>query len=108
MRRASVVLRTASLAHLRDLPLDRIKVDPVFVSTAETDRHSLAVLRGITQLAQDMRIAILAEGVETQDQLDLVAAIGCDAAQGYLIGRPERRPVAAAVPARTRWRSSAA
>ncbi|WP_062012964.1 EAL domain-containing protein [Aureimonas sp. AU4] len=80
----------SSLAHLRDFPLDRIKIDPLFVATADSDRHSLAVLRGMTQIARDMRIEILAEGVETQAQMDLVAAVGCDAAQGFLIGRPER------------------
>ncbi|MBB3950288.1 bifunctional diguanylate cyclase/phosphodiesterase [Aureimonas jatrophae] len=80
----------SSLAHLRDIPLDRIKIDPAFVSTADTDRHSLAVLRGMTQIARDMRIEILAEGVETPAQLELVRMIGCDMAQGFLIGRPER------------------
>lgn len=80
----------SSLVHLRDFPLDRIKIDPVFVATAGSDRHSLAVLKGMTQIARDMGIAILAEGVETRAQLDLVCEIGCDAAQGYLIGRPER------------------
>lgn len=80
----------SSLSHLRDFPLDRIKVDRSFVATAETDRHSMAVLEGITHIARKLDIAILAEGVETQTQLALLRKIGCDAIQGYLVGRPER------------------
>lgn len=80
----------SSLVHLRDFPVDRIKVDRSFVVTASTDSHSYAVLRGITQIAQDLGTTILAEGVETEEQLALIRAIGCDAVQGYLIGRPAR------------------
>ena len=80
----------SSLVHLRDLPLDRIKVDRSFVATAETDPHSMAVLEGITHIARAMNVAIQAEGVETTTQLQLMRKIGCDAVQGYLVGRPER------------------
>lgn len=79
----------SSLVHLRDLPLDRIKVDRSFVATAETDPHSMAVLEGITHIARAMNVAVQAEGVETTTQLQLMRKIGCDAVQGYLIGRPE-------------------
>lgn len=79
----------SSLAHLRDFPVDRIKVDRSFVATAETDRHSMAVLEGITHIARKLGVAVLAEGVETPSQLQLLRDIGCDAIQGYLIGRPE-------------------
>ncbi|MCJ2081293.1 EAL domain-containing protein [Methylobacterium sp. J-090] len=78
----------SSLAHLRDLPLDRIKIDRSFVAAALSDRQSLAVIKAVTQMGRDMGIATLAEGVETPDQLALLRAIGCDAVQGYLIGRP--------------------
>lgn len=80
----------SSLAHLRDLPLDRIKVDRSFVATAETDRHALAVLKGIMHIARALNVALQAEGVETPSQLALMREIGCDAIQGYLIGRPQR------------------
>jgi len=63
-----------------------------YVATAESDRHSMAVLEGITHIARKLDIAILAEGVETPVQLQLLREIGCDAVQGYLIGRPERLP----------------
>jgi diguanylate cyclase (GGDEF)-like protein len=80
----------SSLAHLRDLPLDRIKIDRSFVVRAETDANSMAVLRAITQLGRDMGIPTLGEGVETPDQMALLQLLGCDAVQGFLIGRPER------------------
>lgn len=79
----------SSLTHLRDLPFDRIKVDRSFVATAETDRHSFAVLSGLVHIAQKMDIALLAEGVETKGQLELLRSIGCNTIQGYLVGRPE-------------------
>lgn len=80
----------SSLVHLRDPPLDRIKVDRSFVATAETDRHSMAVLSGLAHIARALNVAIQAEGVETPSQLHLMREIGCDAVQGYLVGRPER------------------
>lgn len=80
----------SSLAHLRDLPLDRIKIDRSFVAAALTDKHSMAVIKAITQMGRDMSIPTLAEGVEDAEQLDLLRKLGCDAVQGYLIGRPER------------------
>nr|WP_284144913.1 EAL domain-containing protein [Tianweitania aestuarii] len=84
----------SSFAHLRDFPIDRIKIDRSFVAAALTDSHAMAVLRAITQLGRDMHVPTLAEGVETQDQLDLVRRLGCDDVQGYLIGKPERLDVA--------------
>ena len=80
----------SSFAHLRDFPLDRIKVDRSFVAKAATDRHAMAVLDGITHIARTLGVTTLAEGVETPEQLRLLREIGCDAVQGYLIGRPER------------------
>lgn len=78
----------SSLAHLRDLPLDRIKIDRSFVAAALTDKQSLAVIKAVTQMGRDMDIPTLAEGVESLDQLEMLRSIGCDAVQGYLIGRP--------------------
>ena len=78
----------SSLAHLRDLPLDRIKIDRSFVAAALHDKRSLAVIKAVTQMGRDMDIPTLAEGVESLEQLNLLRDIGCDAVQGYLIGRP--------------------
>jgi EAL domain-containing protein (putative c-di-GMP-specific phosphodiesterase class I) len=83
----------SSLAHLRDFPLDRIKIDRSFVAAAETDRHCMAVLFAITQMGKMLGIPTLAEGVETESELRLLRSLGCDAVQGYLIGRPQRMQV---------------
>ncbi|TXN71750.1 EAL domain-containing protein [Methylobacterium sp. WL6] len=80
----------SSLAHLRDLPLDRIKIDRSFVAAALEDKHSMAVVKAITQMGRDMNILTIAEGVEDANQLALLRALDCDAVQGYLIGHPER------------------
>ena len=80
----------SSLAHLRDLPLDRIKIDRSFVSAAASDPNSMAVLQAITQLGRTMNIPTLAEGVETDEQVEMLQNLGCDAVQGFLFGRPAR------------------
>jgi diguanylate cyclase (GGDEF)-like protein len=89
----------SSLAHLRDLPLDRIKIDRSFVASALEDKHSLAVIRAVAQMGRDMNVLTLAEGVENSDQLALLRTIGCDAVQGYFIGRPAPPPRSGAEPA---------
>ncbi|MES3151106.1 bifunctional diguanylate cyclase/phosphodiesterase [Sphingomonas faeni] len=78
----------SSLAHLRDFQFDRIKIDRSFVVRAGTDRQSMAVLRGTVSIGKELGVLTHAEGVETREQLDLLRDIGCDAAQGYLVGRP--------------------
>lgn len=78
----------SSLSHLRDFPIDRIKLDRSFVSTAASDTHSLAVLTGIIHIGRALGVSILAEGVETAEQFQLMCQIGCDAIQGYYIGKP--------------------
>ena len=80
----------SSLSHLRDFPIDRIKIDRSFVTAANKDMHAMAVLRAVTQIGRDISIPTLAEGVETADQVRLLRSLGCDAVQGYLVGRPER------------------
>ena len=83
----------SSFAHLRDLPLDRIKIDRSFVAAMLEDRHSLAVVRAVVSMGRDMGVETLAEGVETVEQLDMLRSLGCGAVQGYLIGRPDPRAV---------------
>lgn len=80
----------SSLAHLRDFPLDRIKIDRSFIAAAETDRHSYAVIKAVVSLGKDLGIPTLAEGIETEAQLELLRLLGCEAIQGYLVGRPAR------------------
>lgn len=78
----------SSLAHLRDFELDRIKIDRSFVDTDLDDVGARAVIRAVTSLARDLSIITIGEGVETPGQLDRLIELGCDVAQGYLIGKP--------------------
>jgi len=81
----------SSLLHVRAFPFDRIKIDGSFVRDA-TSRMDCAVIVGIVaELAARLGISVVAEGVETQEQLDLARREGCHLAQGFLIGRPAPR-----------------
>jgi diguanylate cyclase (GGDEF)-like protein len=85
----------ASLSHLRRFPFDRIKVDQSFVAGMTDSPQGNAIVRAILQLASTLNIATVAEGVETQEQFEQLAAIGCDEAQGFLFSSAQP---AAAVP----------
>jgi len=78
----------SSLAHLREFELDRIKIDRSFINTSHTDAGSAAVVRAVISMAQDLAIETTGEGVEDEQQLANLIAIGCGTAQGYLLGRP--------------------
>jgi len=78
----------SSLAHLRDFRFDRIKIDRSFVTSAATDPRSMAVLRATAAIGHELGVLTHAEGVETREQVALLRSIGCDAIQGYFVGRP--------------------
>ncbi|ESR26029.1 putative bifunctional diguanylate cyclase/phosphodiesterase [Lutibaculum baratangense] len=78
----------SSLETLRSFPFDKIKLDRSFVQDVCTDAQSLAIVRAVTALGRSLTIAVLAEGIETKAQLDLLKAERCDGAQGFLMGRP--------------------
>ena len=78
----------SSLAHLRDFRFDRIKIDRSFVAEAANDPRCMAVLRATVAIGKELGVLTHAEGVETREQLDVLHDIGCDVAQGYLLGRP--------------------
>jgi diguanylate cyclase (GGDEF)-like protein/PAS domain S-box-containing protein len=78
----------SSLSSLHSLPLDGLKIDRSFVSRMPEDRATMQMVRTIALLARGLDLAVIAEGVETQAQLDEVRAMGCDYAQGYLISPP--------------------
>jgi len=77
----------ASLSHLKDFPVDLLKVDRSFVATLTDERESRSIVRGITALAHDLGIAVIAEGVETAAQRDMLRHFGVDFGQGYLFAR---------------------
>jgi diguanylate cyclase (GGDEF)-like protein len=78
----------SSLAYLTALPSDQLKVDKSFIRAMSTDRNAATVVRTIVDLARSLRLDVVAEGVETEGEARLLAAVGCRTAQGYLFGRP--------------------
>jgi diguanylate cyclase (GGDEF)-like protein/PAS domain S-box-containing protein len=78
----------ASLAYLRELPVDIIKIDPSFVAGLGTDGTLALLTRTIVQVGHDLGIEVVAEGIERPEQLELLRAMGCGLGQGYLVARP--------------------
>jgi len=78
----------SSLAYLRQLPLDTIKVDRTFVAGLGEDPAADPIVRAVVSLAHGLGIDVVAEGIETDEQLAQVRAAGCDRAQGYRFARP--------------------
>jgi EAL domain-containing protein (putative c-di-GMP-specific phosphodiesterase class I) len=78
----------SSLAYLKRLPLDILKIDRSFVRDILTDANSRAIVQTIISLGMTMNMAIIAEGVEFDEQRVLLASLGCHFYQGYLYGRP--------------------
>jgi diguanylate cyclase (GGDEF)-like protein len=78
----------SSLAYLRDLPVDEIKIDRSFVLEMQGDRSGETIVRSIIDLAHNLGLRAVAEGVEDQGLLTRLTELGCDTAQGYFISRP--------------------
>jgi diguanylate cyclase len=78
----------SSLDTLRSFPFDKIKLDCAFMNEVERRPESKAIVRAVLSLGKNLNIPVLAEGVETDDQLTILRDEGCDEAQGYLLGRP--------------------
>lgn len=78
----------SSLTQLRVFPFDRLKIDRSFVKDLPRGGDAAAIVRAVAGLGRSLGMAVTAEGVETEEQLDGLCAEGCDAAQGYLFGRP--------------------
>jgi diguanylate cyclase (GGDEF)-like protein/PAS domain S-box-containing protein len=81
----------SSLSYLQSFPFDKIKIDRAFVSKVARNPQSAAIVRAVLGLAHGLGLPVLAEGVETEEELAFLAAEACDQVQGYLIGRP--RPI---------------
>jgi EAL domain-containing protein (putative c-di-GMP-specific phosphodiesterase class I) len=82
----------SSLSYLQTFALDEIKIDRAFVAAMETHDRTREIVALIAAIARNLGAVTVAEGIETQKQLDLVIAAGCNAAQGYFFNRP--KPVA--------------
>lgn len=78
----------SSLSHVRQLPLDRLKVDRSFVNGLENDTAARSVMQTILDLCRNLDIECIVEGVETERQLEILTSMGCRYIQGYLFSRP--------------------
>ena len=79
----------SSLSRLSKLAFDKIKIDKSFVHSISTQEDALKIIKLITGMAKSLNMLTVAEGVETQEQLENLQALGCDLAQGYLFGKPQ-------------------
>jgi EAL domain-containing protein (putative c-di-GMP-specific phosphodiesterase class I) len=77
----------SSFTHLRDLPMSEIKIDRSFVTTATRSSANAAIVKSTIELAHNLGLEVVAEGVETQPCLDLLTDMGCDLVQGYLFAK---------------------
>ena len=78
----------SSLAYLKRFPVDALKVDRAFTRDMTTNSDDAAIVTAIIALAHSLRLQVVAEGVETQEQRDLLVALGCDFMQGYYLSEP--------------------
>jgi diguanylate cyclase (GGDEF)-like protein len=107
----------ASLSHLKELPVDVLKIDKSFVQNMGTNDEDDAIVRSTIELAHSLGLLVVAEGVESEDILERLGALGCDLAQGYclsmpvpaaeLFQSPEAGPRSGATPFKPRKRSTA-
>jgi EAL domain-containing protein (putative c-di-GMP-specific phosphodiesterase class I) len=79
----------SSLSYLRSFPFDKIKIDRSFVGGLDAVGDSVAIIRAVTGLAGSLGMTTTAEGVETEEQLDILRTEGCTQVQGYLFSRPQ-------------------
>jgi EAL domain-containing protein (putative c-di-GMP-specific phosphodiesterase class I) len=83
----------SSLQNLQAFAFDRIKIDRSFISSLESNRQSATIVRAVIGLGRGLDLPVIAEGVETTDQLAFLSSESCDEVQGYLVGKP--LPIAA-------------
>jgi diguanylate cyclase (GGDEF)-like protein/PAS domain S-box-containing protein len=82
----------SSLSYLQSFPFDKIKIDQAFVANLNHSQQSAAIVRAVIALGHGLALPVLAEGVETEEQLKFLADESCDGIQGYYVGRP--KPIA--------------
>jgi len=78
----------SSLSYFQRFPFDKVKIDRSFVETAPTALAAQAIIRAVTQVGQTLGMGVVAEGVETEEQMRMLVSLGCTHVQGYLLGRP--------------------
>nr|WP_259372058.1 EAL domain-containing protein [Caldimonas mangrovi] len=78
----------SSMSYLRELPVDKFKIDRVFLSAVPSSASDARLAAALIAMAHTLQVGLVAEGVETSEQLDFLRAHGCHEAQGYYLGRP--------------------
>jgi EAL domain-containing protein (putative c-di-GMP-specific phosphodiesterase class I) len=79
----------SSLSYLHHLPVDELKIDRSFIAGLGRDRRDRHLVEAIVGMARALGLEVLAEGVETEQQLQTLVSLGCTRAQGYLFSRPQ-------------------
>jgi EAL domain-containing protein (putative c-di-GMP-specific phosphodiesterase class I) len=87
----------SSLSRLATLPIDTLKIDRSFINRLDRDARGRTLTELILNVARAYDMDVIAEGVETADQLDLLLGLGCDQAQGFLMSRPVSQDAFAAL-----------
>ena len=78
----------SSLSRLRRIPVDTLKIDRAFISNMESDPENREIVRAIIMLAHNLGLKVVAEGTETEEQINLLKQLNCEMAQGYFFSRP--------------------
>lgn len=78
----------SSLSHLKQLPVQKLKIDKSFIQDIPHDKNDMAITAAIVAMAHRLGLTIIAEGIESQEQIDFLLGCGCVEGQGYLLGKP--------------------
>ena len=73
---------------LSEMPIDTLKLDMGFVRNCEHSREKSIILRAVVKLAKELKLSVIAEGIETKEQLKYLHSLGCDYGQGFFFSRP--------------------
>jgi Amt family ammonium transporter len=84
----------SSLSYLRQLPVHEVKIDRGFVSDLVSSAQGQVIVESVVRMCHALGAHVVAEGVETQEQADVLRAMGCDRAQGWFFGRPQSEDAA--------------
>jgi EAL domain-containing protein (putative c-di-GMP-specific phosphodiesterase class I) len=78
----------SSLSRIRNLQINKVKIDQSFIQDLENSKGDKKIVEAIIHMAQGLNVKVVAEGVETAEQLNILRSINCDIAQGFLLSRP--------------------